>query len=151
MVPNLLKLLTYSIVFLSLNSYSQEIWRESFNTANKGVWGDDETSEIHVDFEGITSWSLLYSEVDLLNSDDYAKTVSTSGGRFECRDINAEVSWTSEAIDISEYRNVQISLIARETGSGANEDNKYLKALYALNGDEKAPSYFYFLSWIVRS
>ncbi|WP_340113634.1 lamin tail domain-containing protein [Maribellus mangrovi] len=126
-------------MLLSLNSYSQEIWRESFNTPNKGVWGDDEKSDIQIDFEGVTSWTLDYSLVELVNADDYAKTVSTSGGRFECRDINAELSWTSEHIDISEYKNVQISLIARETGSGANENNKYLKAFYALDQNEKIP------------
>lgn len=139
MVPNLLKLLTFSIVFLSLQSYAQEIWRESFDTPDKGVWGDDETSKFITDFEGVTRWTLDYSQVELENADDYAKTVSTSGGRFECRDINAEVSWKSEEIDISEYKNVQISLEARETGSGANKDHKYLKAYYILDGDEEIP------------
>ncbi|MFV0590023.1 MAG: lamin tail domain-containing protein [Draconibacterium sp.] len=139
MVPNLLKILTYSIVFISLNAPAQELWRESFNTPDKGVWGDDETSEIHIDFEGVISWTLDYSNVELSNSDDYAKTVSTAGGRFECRDINAEVTWTSELIDISEYKNITISLAASETGSGANEENKYLKAFYILDRGTEIP------------
>ncbi|WP_167619539.1 lamin tail domain-containing protein [Maribellus sediminis] len=137
MAPNLPKILTFLLCYLSLVSPAQEVWRESFNIPEKGVWGDDATSEIIRDFDGITSWTLKYSAVELSNSDDYAKTVATSGGRFECRDINAEVIWTSELIDISAYKNITVTLEASETGSGANEATKYLKAFYKLdNGEE---------------
>lgn len=139
MAPNLLKILTFSVVFLSLQTNAQEIWRESFNTPDKGVWGDDETSEIHSDFEEITTWTIKYANVELANSDDYAKTVSTSGGRFECRDINAEIIWYSEEIDISPYKNITLELVAQETGSGANEANKYLKAFYILDANDEVP------------
>lgn len=126
------------MLVVSFTGKAQEVWRESFSIPDKGVWGDDETSDIHFDFDEITSWDLSYSNVELANSDDYAKTVSTSGGRFECRDINAEVIWRSEEIDISEYKNVKIELVAQETGSGTNENTKYLKAFYKLDNSPES-------------
>uniref|UniRef100_UPI003217F7A1 T9SS type B sorting domain-containing protein n=1 Tax=uncultured Draconibacterium sp. TaxID=1573823 RepID=UPI003217F7A1 len=127
MKPNLPKILTFLLLFISFQSHSQEIWHESFSIPEKGVWGDNEGSAIHSDFSEIEKWTLDYSNIILSNEDDYAKTVTTSGGRFECRDINSEVIWRSESIDISAYKNVKIQLEASETGSGANTETKYLK------------------------
>lgn len=134
---NLLKLLTF--IFLSFSNLiqAQEIWRESFSTPEKGVWGDDDGTTINQDFSGIDSWKLDFSNIKLSGINDYAKTVSTSGGRFECRDINGEVVWRSEIINIADYQKVSIQLTAMETGSGANEQNKYLKAYYKLNEDDE--------------
>jgi len=137
MQPNLLKILTIIFVFLESSLIAQEIWKESFFIPEKGVWGDQDSSAPLQDFEGIFSWTLDFSKVVLSNADDYAKTVSTSGGRFECRDINGEVVWYSELIDISEYKNVSIELLASETGGGANEKNKYLKACFILDGSDE--------------
>ena len=130
------KLLT-SILLLLFNSISgQEIWTEHFQIPDKGVWGVGDGT-IKSDFTEIENWSLDYSNIELLNADDYAKTVSTSGGRFECRDINGEVVWKSEPIDISAYEKVNIQLEANETGSGANEATKYLKSFYKVNNGPK--------------
>ncbi len=136
MSRNIPKLLT-SILLLLFNSISaQEIWSEHFLIPEQGVWGNGDGT-IGADFNRITTWSLDYSNVELSNADDYAKTVSTSGGRFECRDINGEVVWKSEPIDISTFDKVNIQLEANETGSGANEETKYLKAFYKVdNGSE---------------
>lgn len=134
MVPNLLKLLTFLFLVGTLQLRAQEIWHESFSIPDKGVWGSAGGSSLKTDFEGIL-WTLDYSKVELSNADDYAKTVSTSGGRFECRDINGEVIWRSKIIDISAYKNVQVQLEASETGSGANQENKYLKAFYMLDNN----------------
>lgn len=136
MVPNLPKILTFLFVLLILESQSQEIWHESFSIPEKGIWGNSESHIPDTDFQEI-NWTLEYLKVDLIDENDYAKTVTTSGGRFECRDINGEVSWRSEVITISAYKNVQIQLLASETGSGANEENKYLKALYVLDNNEE--------------
>lgn len=140
MSPNLRQILTFLLLLFSFHAFSQEIWREGFSITDKGVWGDEDGTTIHSDFEEITKWTLDYSNVSLSSPDDYAKTVTTSGGRFECRDINAEVIWQSETIDISEFTNIKIQLEARETGSGANEENKYLKAYFIL--DEKVEMLF---------
>ena len=91
MAPNLLKILTFLTFISSLTTQSQEIWRESFSIPEKGVWGSNDALNLKADFEGITTWSLNYQNITLTDSDDYAKTVSTSGGRFECCDINGEI------------------------------------------------------------
>lgn len=136
MNPNLLKILTFFACLFSLNTQAQEVWRESFNIPGKGIWGDENDNSIHVDLEGITTWTIDYSQVLLSNANDYAKTVSTSGGRFECCDINAEIIWNSEEISISDYKNIVVRLIAAETGSGNNEATKYLKAFFKINDGE---------------
>lgn len=133
MRPNLPKILTFLLVFNSLPGYCQEIWNEHFSTPEKGIWGSGDGNTLLANFEGITSWTLEYENVVLLNADDYAKTVSTSGGRFECRDINGLIVWRSEEIDISDYKNVSIQLIASETGSGDNPEVKFLKAFYRVD------------------
>lgn len=137
MKPNLPKILTFLLLFFSFHLSAQEIWRESFSIPNKGIWGNEDESAIEFDFEQITQWTLDYSNVLLTNSDDYAKTVSTSGGRFECRDCNGEVVWRSEIIDISSYENISIQLEAKETGSAANEEKKYVKAYFILDENEQ--------------
>lgn len=120
--------------------FAQEIWRESFVVAEKGIWGIGDEN-INSDFSGITKWSLIFDESELILSDedDYAKTVSTSGGRFEARDIDGEVIWRSEWIDISGFEKVDVELTASETGSGANAETKYLKAFYRLDASEEIP------------
>ncbi len=109
---------------------------EHFTIPEKGIWGKGDGT-IESDFSGITNWALEYNNVELSNADDYAKTVSTLGGRFECRDINGEVVWKSEPINISSFEKVDIQLEAKETGSGANTETKYLRAFYKVDdGDE---------------
>nr|WP_321354587.1 gliding motility-associated C-terminal domain-containing protein [uncultured Draconibacterium sp.] len=137
MKPNLLKLLTYSFILFFSPLNAQEIWHESFSVPDKGVWGNSDETSIISDFSGVTKWTIDYSQVALENEDDYAKTVSTSGGRFECCDINGEVVWQSEIIDISEYKNINIHFNANETGSSDNKENKYLKAFFILDQGEK--------------
>jgi hypothetical protein len=108
---------------------AQQIWHESFMLPGKGVWGNGEGG-IESDFIGITTWQLRYSDIHLKDIGDYAKTVSTSGGRFEACDIEGEVVWESEWILISLAEKVHIQLTASETGSGTNTATKYLKACY---------------------
>ncbi|NOR74090.1 MAG: hypothetical protein GQ525_02910 [Draconibacterium sp.] len=133
MISNILKILTFLFIVLNYPSFAEVIWRESFSIPEKGVWGDEDGLSINKNFSGISSWSIDFSDIKLFDIEDYAKTVSTSGGRFECRDINGEVVWKSEVINIADFQNVTIKLTASETGSGANEQNKYLKAFYRLD------------------
>lgn len=133
MNPILAKILTICLLILNFHTSAQEIWNESFIISNKGVWGSPDASYIKTDFEGITTWALDYSNIFPVDPEDYAKTVSTAGGRFECKDINGEVIWYSEEIDISEYKNIKIQLAATEIGSGKNENTKFLKAFFKLD------------------
>ena len=117
---------------------AQETWRESFNTAEKGIWGNG-NGTITSDFTDISAWTLEYQNVKLQNQDDYAKTVSTSGGRFEIVDVDGEVVWKSEIIEIGEFVKADIRLTASETGSNTSITSKYLKAYYKIdNGIETA-------------
>jgi hypothetical protein len=134
MLRIILKILTFTLPWIVNPSVSQEIWKENFNIPGKGVWCD-RNGNIISDFSEITSWSLDIAGISLPGPDSYAKTVSTSGGRFECRKMTGEVIWLSEMIDISRSGEVNISLTAYETGSGNNTDNKYLKAFYKLDSD----------------
>ena len=138
MISNLPKFLILIILLINNTLTAQELWRESFDIPGKGIWGT-ENETIQSDFTGIAKWSLNYSNVKLQDAGDYAKTVSTSGGRFEVVDIDGEITWISEIIDISDYIKADISLTASETGSNTNANNKYLKAFYKVDNDEEQP------------
>ena len=138
MILIILQFLTIILPGLAPPPSDEEVWKESFSVPEKGIWGT-ESGELEYDFSGITKWSIDYTGVEVSNPEEYAKTVSTSGGRFECRDIEGEVKWISENIDISAYEKVHIHLTAYETGSGNNTDNKYLKAFYKLDNSEEIP------------
>ncbi len=118
--------------------HAQEIWRESFPLAGKGIMGD-ENGMIQSEFSGISSWTLEYSSVELSDPGDYAKTVSTSGGRFEACDIDGEVVWRSEWINIKGQANVIVELTAAETGSGANTGTKYMNVFYRVDEGDELP------------
>lgn len=132
----ILQILTIFLPATAPPESEDEIWKESFLTPEKGVWGDG-NGEIISDFSEITTWWLEYDNISLENSDDYAKTVSTSEGRFECRDIDGEVVWHSEKIDISEFKDVNVKLTAYETGSNDKHEKKYLKAFYKIDNEEE--------------
>ncbi len=138
MILIILQILTIILPGLAPPPSEEEVWKESFSVPEKGIWGT-ENSELEYDFSGITKWSLDYTGVEVSNPEDYAKTVSTSGGRFECRDIEGEVTWRSEVIEISAYEKVNIHLTAYETGSGNSTENKYLKAYYMIDNGEEIP------------
>jgi hypothetical protein len=139
MTRNILKILTIIQLCIFNQVIAQEIWRESFLVPEKGIWGSNDADYIKSDFEGILTWTLDYSNAFPVDSEDYAKTVSTSGGRFEARDIDGEVIWRSEWIDISGFEKVDVELTASETGSGTNTETKYLKAFYRWDDSEDFP------------
>ncbi|HLV32703.1 MAG TPA: hypothetical protein VKY57_14125, partial [Chitinispirillaceae bacterium] len=133
-----LKILTICLLWMFNPVFSQEFWRESFSIPGKGISGDS-LEIITEDMEGINSWSLEYANLELSDEDDYAKTVSTGGGRFEVRDIDGEVIWRSQWINIEGFDFVDLSLHASETGSGVNSQTKYLKSFYRLDGNVEIP------------
>ncbi len=130
-------ILTIFFYLFSPETKADEIWSEQFSVPEKGIWGIADGSGIQSDFTEITKWSLEYSDVTLSNEGDYFKTVATSGGRLEAVDINAEATWVSEEIDIEGFKNISVSFTAAETGSGNNQETKYLKAYYRIDGGEE--------------
>ena len=107
---------------------SELIWSESFEISDKGVWCD-ENEKLHEDFTDV-DWFLDYKGAFFEDANDYAKTVSTGGGRFEVLDSDGEVVWFSPWINASNYHEVEIGLTAKETGSSEKQEKKYLKAFY---------------------
>ena len=138
MISNLPKILIFFCLFFNGTAQAQEIWHESFAVPNKGIWGT-ENGTIQSDFLGITNWTLEYVDVKLQDAGDYAKTVTTSEGRFEVVDITGEVVWRSATIGISDYIKTDIQLTTSETGSNTNSALKYLKVFYRLNDGAEIP------------
>jgi len=138
MISNIPKILIFFYLILNGSLHAQEIWHESFTVPGKGIWGG-ENGIIQTDFSGITSWTLEYANIKLQDAGDYAKTVTTSGGRFEMVNITGEVVWQSATIDIADYLKVDIQLTATETGSNTNTSFKYLKAFYKLDNGTEVP------------
>src|SRR5690554_3330649 len=131
-----LKILTICSLWMFIPAFGQVIWSESFTIPGKGIQGYSADS-LQYDFDGIDTWSLEYGNVLLTDEGDYAKTVTTSGGRFEACDINSEVIWRSEWIMIDEFEAVSVELTSAETGSGNNSGTKYMKICYRLDDEEE--------------
>ncbi|MDA3928908.1 MAG: lamin tail domain-containing protein [Prolixibacteraceae bacterium] len=127
------------ILILSSKAFSQYVWHEKFDVPDKGYWAN-EAGELQSDLTGV-NWNVTIDSCNFEKDNDYAKTVSTSGGRFEVLDSDGEAVWFSASIDISEYDAVSITLDANETGSSDNSEKKYIKASYILNGGEEMPFY----------
>ncbi|WP_423129329.1 hypothetical protein [Gaoshiqia sp. Z1-71] len=119
--------------FLTIESYAGFVWTEEFNLPNKGTWGDADGITVHTDLEGIDQWTLNTVFCEFTAENDYVKTVSTSGGRFEAQDCDGEAIWMSRWISIKNKSNVRCELTAWETGSGNTASRKYLYVFYQLD------------------
>ncbi len=126
-MKNIVALLFVIFCLFSSNLIAQQtIWSETFDVAEKGFWGGGN------DMSGITKWTLDASACILSTSSTYIKTVATSSGRMEAKNINGEAVWKSEVIDISTYPNIELTANVSELGS-LNYANKYVKVYYSLD------------------
>lgn len=123
--------------FLTIEIYGKVVWEEGFNVPDQGVWGDADGESLHVDLSSVDQWFINFDSCHFSAENDYVRTVSTSGGRFEALDCDGEAVWYSKWIDISKYSEISCGLIARETGSGSNVNKKYLRAYYQLNNQKE--------------
>ena len=85
---------------LSFNVMADTIWQENFEASalqNKGAVGVNESS-VTIDMEGVTRWSIDVSSAGLTATSDWFKVASNA---LQARDVDGEVVWESEAIDIS--------------------------------------------------
>ena len=129
-------ILLSAFIFTFMLNYTlqaQVIWEEHFDVPGKGYWAVTDGA-IQSDLDGV-DWTLDVSGCTFASDGDYAKTVSTSGGRFETIDSDGDVIWYSPQIDISGFTAVNISLVASETGSGSGEDKKFVKARYIIDNE----------------
>jgi hypothetical protein len=126
LIPLLLVLLSAS------EGRPETIWSEDFEgyAVGTGIDGNGESG----DYPGsVTSWTLETNAAALAASDDYIKTVDLAGNRcLEAQDVNGDAVWTTEAIDIAAYTNVQFALAGAERGDHEPED--YIDIAYQLDG-----------------
>ncbi|PVX51960.1 lamin tail-like protein [Balneicella halophila] len=125
------------LMLLSLPLFAQTtIWEENFNSqVGKGVSGDG-SGGISIDLAGV-NWTLDYSNCTFTADDDYVKVKSYySGGRFKAKDCDGEAIWESEAITITNYTDINISIKAGETGNSVNIAKKYIKFYSVVDGVE---------------
>ena len=107
---------------------AETIWSEDFNAAelnNKGA------QNANFDLSGVTRWSIDISEASLTADSDWFKVNS---GMMEARDVDGQVDWISESINIANKQNVSISLLATEQGT--HESNDYFDLSYSVDGAE---------------
>lgn len=116
---------------------AQVLWQETFSVPNKGYWVN-EAAVLQSDLSEV-QWSLNIGNCNFIADNDYAKTVSTSGGRFEVLDSDGEVFLYSPVIDISKADAVNVSFSAGETGSSVAVDKKYVKAFVIVDGKPEVP------------
>lgn len=109
-----------------LEARADTIWSEDFT----GDVGDGLVGPSNPDVYDDGNWYVSASNADLSASTDWIKV--NSSGQMEARDTDGDVVWVSEAIDISSYSGVGISLNAYESGTMESAD--YVRSLYSLNG-----------------
>lgn len=130
---NLTKLIVLFNFFLIKTAFPQVLMNESFPIFEKGAWGS--ASSPVSDLSDVP-WSVDVQNCTLSDEGDYAKTVSTSGGRFEVLDTDGEALWISPHLATTTGQNLRISFTAAETGSNTATDKKYIRAFLKIDGTE---------------
>ncbi len=124
-MKKLLFLLTIFMIF-SL-SFADTVWYENFDSYFDGS-GINGYGNIGDYPDNVYKWSLDVSNGSLSGSSDYLKTHS---GKLEARDVDGDVFWLSQSIDISSYTDVSFSLDVSETGDLESAD--HVDVLYSLD------------------
>ena len=131
------KILLVVFIGFSLIGYGQAtIWSEDFNApADNEVGAVGPTPTITSPGSG--KWSVNVDNCDLSASTDWFRVVSQ---QLEARDVDGTQQsngsgdgalWTSEAIDISAYSNITISVDVSNSGTLENQD--FVKASYKID------------------
>jgi predicted extracellular nuclease/endonuclease I len=116
---------------LSFNVMADTIWQENFEASalqNKGAVGVNESS-VTIDMEGVTRWSIDVSSAGLTATSDWFKVASNA---LQARDVDGEVVWESEAIDISNQESVSLDVLLSQSGTFEAAD--YIDVLYSVDG-----------------
>ena len=104
----------------SLVTYSalsaEVLWSEDFNDValtNKGAVFNT------IDMDDVTGWSIDVSNAELSAISDWFKVANN---KLEARDVDGNVDWLSEPISIAGKNNVNISVLAEESGKHESAD-----------------------------
>ena len=105
------------------NLVTETLYEETFSGQNdKGAFGSN------IDVTGCT-WTVDVSSATLSNNDDYFMVVNE---KLEAKDVDGNCIWYSPTINISNYHDVNLSLIASESGGFENDD--IFHSEYSLDG-----------------
>ncbi|MGL1959130.1 MAG: ExeM/NucH family extracellular endonuclease [Colwellia sp.] len=104
------------------------VWSENFNAPELN---DKGAINNLIDMTEVTRWSIDVSDAELTANSDWFKVTNNA---MEARDVDGQVDWLSETIDIQDKSNVNISLLATEQGD--HEPNDYWDLAYSVDGGE---------------
>ncbi len=112
--------------FTTHNALSAEaLWTENFDDSalnNKGAIYNT------LDMSGVSRWSIDVSNAQLTASSDWFKV---SNGKMEARDVDGSVTWLSETINIQGKNDINLSVLAEETGN--HEAADYFDLFYSVD------------------
>ena len=117
------------LLVLSLMN-AETIWIENFDDPaidGKGAIGPDNT----INMDGVTKWNIDISSASLTATSDWFMVDNT---QYSARDIDGNAIWFTEAIDISTFTDVAISIDASSLGDF--EDDDFIKGSYQLDGGD---------------
>ena len=110
------------------------IWQESFDEDGAGVagacTGADPSTCATNNVPSNGQWTVTGNSAGLIATDDYFQV---TGGVLEGKDLDAELCFTSEIIDVSSLTTFDISAILSE--SGDHEVADYMDFTYIVDGD----------------
>lgn len=103
--------------FVSNSALSAEtLWFEDFNNpslTDKGAIFET------IDMSGVSRWSIDVSNAQLTANTDWFKV---NNSKIEARDVDGYVDWLSESINIEGKTNINISVLAKESGTLESTD-----------------------------
>lgn len=138
----LIPLLFLTLLFAGMASAQSTIWSENFNDPSDdgiGATGISEENPPTITAPSSGKWSVDVSHCKLTATDDYFKVknqvfaASDIDGTQGSNGTGQGAVWTSEAIDISAYSNVSISLDVGNN-KGGFESADFIKASYQIDG-----------------
>ena len=116
---------------ISLNAGADTLWQEDFEASElqgKGATGPIEIGT-NVTIEDVSRWSIDVSTGELTATSDWFRVAN---GAMQARDVDGEVVWQSESIDITGQGNITIDALLSK--SGTMEEADYIDVFYSIDG-----------------
>ena len=120
-----------SLGVVSVSASADTVWQEDFEAAylqDKGATGSNSGGAV-LDLEGVERWSIDVSAGALTADTDWFRV---ENGAMQARDVDGEVVWLSESIDITDAGDVTINAVLSESGDFESAD--YIDVFYSLDG-----------------
>ncbi|NKW90306.1 ribonuclease, partial [Alteromonadaceae bacterium A_SAG4] len=130
-VVNALLASALSLGAVSINVAAETVWQEDFEASElqgKGATGPIEIGT-NVTIEGVDRWSIDVSTGELSATSDWFRV---QNGAMQARDVDGEVVWQSESIDITGQGDITIDALLSK--SGTMEESDYIDVFYSVDG-----------------